>query len=65
MEIDEREAFIEEHFLEMLEVLEGMGIEDPNISDGCILADTLYCLGWRKVTEGGGNAAISSPAGSP
>ena len=34
------------------EVLEQMGIEDADLHDGRMLADAVYCAGYRKVEAG-------------
>jgi hypothetical protein len=45
---DEREKFIEDHYFEMMEMLEAIGMENVDSVDGTMLADELFCAGWRK-----------------
>lgn len=48
--MDEREEFCEELAPALLLSMEQIGIEDADMSDGRALADTVYCLGYRKVS---------------
>lgn len=49
--MDEREEFCHELGPHLADALEALGIEDADHSDGRMLADTVYCLGYRKVVD--------------
>lgn len=49
----DRAAFCNELAPHLADALEQMGIEDADLFDGRMLADTIFCLGYRKVSGPG------------
>ena len=52
---DDREAFCWELGLHLADAMESMGIEDADLSDGRLLADVVYCLGYRVIPPASGD----------